>query len=64
MKVKKGDRIKVLVDEISNSYSNRYKVGDEFEVAIATKEGDIYVDMNGETPLWLIKDEYEVIKPV
>ena len=60
--VKKGDLVKITSEDYNVlSRDVRYKNGDVFEVAIACNDGDVYIDMNGETPVWLIKDEYEVI---
>lgn len=52
----KGDRIKIIVDQKGDE---RYKLGDVFEVAIACNLSDVYIDMNGEPPLWLTEDEYK-----
>lgn len=59
MKTKKGDVIRITNKEVKDE---RYDIGDEFIVAIVCNDGDVYIDMNGDQPLWLTEDEYEIVK--
>ncbi|ASN68078.1 hypothetical protein 8F11_43 [uncultured Caudovirales phage] len=56
-KAQKGDLIRI-VNKDSNS--EHYENGDIFEVTIATNNGDVYIDMGGENPLWIVDYEYEI----
>ena len=60
MKAHKGDKIRITNIQMNDS-KGRLRVGDIYEVAIACNDGDIYIDMNGDLPLWLVAEEYEVI---
>ena len=59
MKARKGDLIRVI--DVQEPKDKRINVGDIFEVAIACNDGDVYIDTNGDTPIWLVDEEYEVI---
>lgn len=59
MKAQKGDLIRVI--DVQEPKDKRINVGDIFEVAIACDNGDVYIDTNGDTPIWLVDEEYEVI---
>lgn len=60
MKANKGDTIQIVEIQLQDA-EKRLKVGDVHKVAIASEDGDVYIDMNGATPLWLVAEEYEVI---
>ncbi|MGE7843908.1 hypothetical protein ACQKNX_24380 [Lysinibacillus sp. NPDC093712] len=60
MKARKGDTIRITEIQLQDA-EKRLNVGDIHEVAIACDDGDVYIDMNGATPLWLVAEEYEVI---